>query len=336
MKQYNNRYNAYIRINPITDLANELSLHQEGTLLFNNYDQEVSSLFKNYGKYEKTQKYNYKKESKYQSRYGNSFEILLPEDLDGSHFNEVNTIALETIWKDRNVQVPIISSIIQRGKGRFLYISVLLREIYDTPRVVSKRVAKKDVYKDSVTKQYCEPDNPNAVKVNNKGDILSSKESLYSNKVRWFSFKNNEFEVFKDTILNNLIHFYETHNVVIEHSYFTKRFDYHCYDATKQPMVRNANRFIQYLDSNVQLLEENMLLLPEGTREKSRTYKDLCNYISNQLYFNLKNILDMEVKSLPVYETQVNHFLQVNRPIILNRLEVAEANIFENFSHSFG
>ena len=122
---------------------------------------------------------------------------------------------------------------------------VRYREYYKEERVVSKKVAKKTMYKDTRTKRYCDKDNPCAVKVASPGDVLSEKKSKFSTKVNWFRYTKPQFDSFMNSLSDVLLNFFKELNLYIENSYYTNRYDINVYSPKKEEGIKLANNYLK-------------------------------------------------------------------------------------------
>jgi len=341
MKIYKGKYNLFKKLEPITNMKQELNIIKDAVLISNSYpDFEIKKLFKLFEDYENSQKYNYKKKEEdgkiYNSRYGMYLEILLPDDFPIDEVSNLSNRILPLLIKDEKINIPVFSHWYTKGQGRFLRFTIFLREYYKEERVVSKKVAKKTMYKDTRTKRYCDKDNPCAVKVASPGDVLSEKKSKFSTKVNWFRYTKPQFDSFMNSLSDVLLNFFKELNLYIENSYYTNRYDINVYSPKKEEGIKLANNYLKELDRKVHELEDNMSVFPDMDFEKSLAYISLCNYIHDTFFYHLKTELTFNTQNASLFKNHIRNYIETNRPILEDRFIKTENAIFENFEYNFG
>lgn len=334
MKKYKEKVNSYEKLEAIYDYENEINIHKKNRTYYQiNTNKSIEEMFEALLTDEGLPSFKYKKREQgktYQHRFGVSIEILLPNDFNMQYKLDITKDLLRFIIKDEAVQVPVYVTLLEKGKGKYIHFSIFERVYYEDLTPIYKFVTK-NIYKNRYTNRICKKSDPDAVILRQKGDILSTRYSHFSNKVEWFYFgktTKNNFQDFKIELNSLCLQLFEFYGAKIIESFFTRRIDVNSYPMKYRGDIKRINQFLGQLDERVNSLEQGMLVDVTQDIHSNPYYIHLCTYIEQDIQPALRNLI---CKNKKILHENVTKYLSVNRPILMDRIKATESNIFESF-----
>lgn len=334
MKKYKEKVNSYEKLEAIHDYQEEINIHKKNHTFYQiNTNKTIDEMFELLLNDDGLPSFKYKKREQgktYQHRFGVSIEILLPEDFNMDYQLDITKDLLSFFIKDESVQIPVYVTLLEKGKGKYLHFSIFERVYYKELTPIYKLVAK-DIYKNKYTNRICKRNDPDAVILRRKGDIQSTRYSHFSNKIEWFYFgkkTKNNFQDFKVELNSLCLQLFELYGAKIIESFFTRRIDVNSYPMKYRGDLKRINQFLGQLDNKINSLEQAMLVDVTRDIKKNPYYIDLCTYVEQDIQPSLRKLI---CKNKRILHENVTQYLTVNRPILIDRIQATESNIFENF-----
>lgn len=134
-------------------------------------------------------------------------EIMLPVDFPVDRYESLaKTIAIDNFYGSEGV-LPFFLRIGNRGKATYLYMVFSERYYYPYGKTV-KKIQGSDFFRDTTTGRRCKANNPNAILVWKKGDVLSKTTVYFSNKERFFRICDGAFYELVRKIRKNMLDFF--------------------------------------------------------------------------------------------------------------------------------
>lgn len=248
MKRFADKTDRFIRIEPVYNTRSFFIQCNKLKLIADNTPLGWNKYFKKLFAYERENSYNYKK---YKTRFCISLKILIPHELEEEHYADFSKCFIDKILQENNA-LPYAVFYMEEGKGKYLYIALSEREFFEKSKNL-KTVAKRTIFRDSISGKICAENHPNAELYRTKGDIIGEKNTNFGLKVKLFHFTTNSaFDRFMNFAKNICMTILETFNVKSEEKVILKKYNYSKLEAFKER--KNAKR----LNKEIKKIEKQL------------------------------------------------------------------------------
>jgi len=127
--------------------------------------------------------------------YATSLKIMFPYNTSFADKYRIIKKYMLSISPKYKKNLLYLFKMVTIGKGEYALIIAFDREIY-SESLAEKKCYKKDIYMHVITKSFCKKDNPNAVLIHKKGDVMKDckgnviREVISARKDGLFTYKN--------------------------------------------------------------------------------------------------------------------------------------------------
>ena len=260
-------YNFYYDRYPIRNLITVKQEHDAAVYKYAESDH-MYQLFNKLDSHTKNKTYNY---TKYQHCLGYCIEVLLPKTIKRADYAEfITTVAAEILTGHK---LPWIAHIVRRGLGLYVVVAVAQRKYHEKP-IEIKVLRKASIYRNKVSKLWCNKDDPQAELVHEEGSVKSSYESNWSKKVRLFEMSRAEFNLFRIKLENVIRKALVKLNVIVRESNYFKRIKQYSFTNKKGNRLIYVNINVNYYNHIIYEMNHRYNLLYEMVYSPGKFYQE--------------------------------------------------------------
>lgn len=292
MRELFDQTTSFVRLEPVHNLEEVFDLFKKQKPLLSTTPMDWAVFFYALMNHEKKHGYKYEK---YHNKHAYSVEIMIPQNLTPLEQKELAQKIANSMLGEEN---PLPYSVFLNKKGKGIYLYFLISERYYSEDGFNiDTISTKDRYRNAITGRLCKKEDPDAVLVYKKGELISRIHSTFSKKESVFCFTEKSFLEFVNSLKE-----------IIRNALKAIGFNFLPGVSFRKLDRRNHNKYIQ----------RNITRVNDAARYADTKYNDAIAGLMNTKLWNERTVRN---QMFALYK-KINHVFAMQKFVYKDRFTI--------------